>query len=182
MKIINKGGEEMKKEYYKEVIKALKQLRFLRLRLRTLEERLEWRKEALKEVREKGELHDISGISYDSIPISKTYKINSTVEREAIKRHEFIEEVELEIKETTFEISRFERAMDLLNEVEKQVIEYTFIDYKPLPFILEQIGYEERTYRKIKDVALSKLCTSIYGVEYYRLGLPLLEKRSDRNE
>lgn len=161
-----------KRDYHKDIIKKLKHFRYLKLNLKNLEERLAWRKEALKEV----EVNDLSAISYDSIPISKTYQINSATENEALRRYEILEEVELEIKETKYEIERFEQAMELLEPIEKKIVLDSFIERKPVPIIVEELGYSERRYWQFRDIALSKMCTAIFGVRYYKIGLPLLEE------
>ena len=66
-------------------------------------------------------------------------------------------------------VRAMDRAMELLSDGERNVLERFYVDRRPgyLDVLCDELGYEERQIYNIKDEALRKFTLAMYGIEAF---------------
>jgi len=101
------------------------------------------------------------GISYSNDVISKTNKINSTVEIAVIKIDK--QDINQKIKSMKNTILSIDAALAALSEVERIIIINRFIEKKHYYEFIHTVFMCERTAKRIKKQALKKMVIIVFG-------------------
>lgn len=110
-----------------------------------------------------GEEDGTSGITYDGITTSPTHKFQSLTEDTALSAMEKIDYLEHSIRRAESKIESIDRALEALNEREKQVIESKYFKSKQWWQVASEVGYSERTCRNVRRIAIGKIAVGIHG-------------------
>lgn len=145
MKIIEK--------YYKETEYLLYNYKMFEISINNMEMEIDYLK------KEDGS----KGLSYDSIPTSKTYKINSSTEDTALSITEKIDYIEHSIKRMQSKIDSLNKALKGLSDVEKDVITKKYISGKQWFVVAYEVNFCERQCRNIRTDAIKKIALGMYG-------------------
>lgn len=101
------------------------------------------------------------GISYSNDVISKTNKINSTVEIAVIKIDK--QDLDIKIKSMKNTINSIDAALDSLTEVERKIIVNRCIEKLHYYEFIHTIFMCERTAKRLKKQALKKMSIIVFG-------------------
>ena len=77
-----------------------------------------------------------------------------------------IEELKQNLKSTEKEISWLKQGLEVLNDMEKDVINKMCFDKIQIKNICEELGYEKSQIYRIKDQAIYKMTIALYGIIY----------------
>lgn len=104
------------------------------------------------------------GVSYSNDVISKTNKINSTVEIAVIKIDK--EDINLKLKSMRNTIKSIDAALEILSTMERTIIVNVCIEKKHYYEFIHEIFMCERTAKRMKKQALRKMEMFIFSKEY----------------
>lgn len=104
---------------------------------------------------------DIKGINYDGVSTSPTNEINSIVENAVISSMEKVDYLEHLIKKEMVDINRIVRALEKLDEVERQIVADRYIDGKQWHVVARKSNYSERHCKRLGKQALLKISKEI---------------------
>lgn len=107
----------------------------------------------------------MSGISYDGISTSPTNQCKSATEGIALSNMEKIHFLEHSIERATRQIEKVDRALEGLEEIEKQIINEKYINSRQWWQVAGIVKYSESWCKQIRRRAISKLIIGIYGIE-----------------
>ena len=140
-------------KYYKNIERLLYNYNMLKINIEIADKQLE---------ELKGE-DGMSGIAYDGVQTSETYKFNSQTEN-AAERNITAEELTLRRKEKLEnKLETLDRLIEGLNEIEKTVIEMYYIENRQWWKVAYKIKYSERHCKRIRSEAIGKLAVGLYG-------------------
>lgn len=114
-------------------------------------------KEELKSI----EVTGISAINYEGVGNGKTYSISRPVENEVIQMERIKEDIKDKIFVLEKRLSIIEKALEVLNETERTIIHKQLIDGEPYFTFTGSLHISERTAKRIKKVAISKMARII---------------------
>lgn len=149
-----------KEDYIKNTIKWLKMYNSLKVSVENMED-------DIKRIQKDDRGCTIT-IQLDREPISRTYKFNSVVENEAIDNVDLIYLLRNKIEITKFTLRKIERALNVLPEREKKLIEMRYISEKYYTWrdIANALGYTVDHCRGyLRKQALVKISVAIYGLD-----------------
>ncbi|MCT4593580.1 MAG: hypothetical protein N4A57_04820 [Anaeromicrobium sp.] len=110
----------------------------------------------------------ISGIDYKNDRLSKTYKINSIVENEAIHRIDRINLLNEKIDLANHNIEKTEEALKVLEDKEKDLIEAKYMKSNTLSWedVSDLVGYSvDYCKGKLRTSAVEKIALAFYGID-----------------
>lgn len=116
-------------------------------------------KQEIKEI----DHHSISAINYEKEPTSETHKFYSDTEEKAIRAIERKEQLKLNILITESKLKRIDRAIDALNDNEKQVIYERYIKGRQWWEVAYKVKYNERWCKELRRRAINKIAIGLYG-------------------
>lgn len=105
----------------------------------------------------------VGAMSYDGIRTSKTYRISNVLGDMAIDNAMSENELTRRIRSTQKKISRIDRAIKELTNLEKKIIEERYFRSQPWYMIAYDIKVSERHCKRLKNFALNKIAVSLYG-------------------
>lgn len=91
----------------------------------------------------------------------KTNKFNSDVENKVLRK----ELLESRIKHMESKTEQIDKALSILPDIEKEIIQYRYIEGKNYYEFTYKIYKSERQCRRIKNKALNKIVISFFGIE-----------------
>ncbi len=140
---------------YKQVEELLKNYTMMQASIENIKDEIEYLK------KEDG----MTGISYDGISTSPTYRFSSSVEDTALSNSEKIHYLELQIEGIQRQIDRLDRAIKGLNETERIIIRGKYIEGLQWWQVAGQVRYSERWCKELRKNAINKLVIGIYGIK-----------------
>lgn len=146
---------KIKDKYYRNIERLLYNYNMLKINIEIADKQLEELKE------EDG----MSGIAYDGVQTSETYKFNSQTENAAEKNitaGEIINKRKEKLKE---KLDTLDLLISGLNDLERQVIEMFYIQGKQWWQIGYAVKYSERWCKHIRTEAIKKLAIGLHGEE-----------------
>ena len=119
----------------------------------------------------------ISGVSYDSPRLSKSYNICSVIENEIIKKEGRIEKLKQTKKKIEADMLNIENSLNVLNQREMQLFELYYNSRKHVNIdgVAIQMYLDRATVYNIKKVMIQKITNQLYPELTYT-GLPLFEE------
>lgn len=144
---------EIKEKYYRATEKLLYNYKMLKVSIENMKAEIEELK------KESG----ITGIDYKKEKTSETYKITQPTEEQSLRNitQEYLLRKRIEI--TQSKIDKIDRAINKLNEREKEIIKMFYIDGKQWYEIAFAVKYSERHCKRIRQQAIKKIAVGIYG-------------------
>ena len=118
-------------------------------------------RQEIKEIEE--EEATLGSIDYAKDKICQSYKISSQTENEAISNVDKIALLRAKIKATESKVERIDRALIVLNETERYIIQQSSIERKPYYTFLHKLHMGERTAQRIKQTALREIERALNG-------------------
>lgn len=115
----------------------------------------------IKEIEE--EEATLGSIDYAKDKICQSYKISSQTENEAISNVDKIALLKTKIRVTESKVERVDRALSILNETERYIIQQSSIERKPYYTFLHKLHMGERTAQRIKGKALKEIEIALNG-------------------
>lgn len=143
----------MTKDYYKETEYLLYNYKMFQINIENMESEIEYLR------KEEG----MTGISYDGVNISPTYKISSMTEDVALSNSEKIHFLEHNIKYYKRQLEKIDRAMEGLTPIERQIIYDKYIEGKQWYMVAYNNNCSESTGKRYRRRAIKKLVLGIYG-------------------
>ncbi len=138
---------------YKQVEELLKNYTMMQASIENIKDEIEYLK------KEDG----MTGINYDGISTSPTYRFSSSVEDTALSNSEKIHYLELQIEGIQRQIDRLDRAIKGLNETERIIIRGKYIEGLQWWQVAGQVRYSERHCKRIRTEAIERLIIGMYG-------------------
>ncbi|AZV56785.1 sigma factor-like helix-turn-helix DNA-binding protein [Clostridium sp. AWRP] len=102
----------------------------------------------------------ISAIQYKECT-GKTNKFNSDVENKILQK----ELLESRIKHMETKIKQIDKALSILPDIEREIIQYRYIEGKNYYEFTYKIYKSERQARRLKNKALQKIVIVFFGIE-----------------
>lgn len=100
------------------------------------------------------------GVQYDRTPVQG----GASGREESLARYiDLKTQLQSNLETTAAKVRRIERSLDALPQLERRVLELSFVEHWPASAVCEAVGYEERTVRNIKRRALSRFAVAMYG-------------------
>ena len=121
--------------------------------------------ENMKQEIEEMDYREISAIDYEHEPTSETYAFHSTTEESAVYAADKKSLLEQRIKTTEGKIERIDRAIEALNDTEKQIITERYINGKQWWQVAYSVRINERWCREIRRRAVNKIAIGLFGEE-----------------
>ncbi|AYO30819.1 hypothetical protein D2962_09525 [Biomaibacter acetigenes] len=119
--------------------------------------------ENMKQEIEGMDYREISAINYDKEPTSKTYAFYSITEEAGVRAADKKRLLEQRIKATEGKIERIDRAIEALNDTERQIITERYINGKQWWQIAYSVRINERWCREIRKRAVTKIAIGLFG-------------------
>lgn len=139
---------------YEKVEELLKNYKMMKISIENMKQEIEYIKQ-----NEDG----ISGIDYDGVSTSKTYKFTSTVEDTVLSRSEKIHYLERNIAHNKRQIKKVDKAMEGLSDDERTIITGKYIEGNQWWQVAGVVGYSERHCKRIRNAAIKKLILGMFG-------------------
>lgn len=140
-------------KYYREIERLLYNYNMLKINIEIADKQLE-------ELREEDGL---TGIDYNGIQTSETYKITSQTEDAAV-RNITAEELIIKRKEKLQnKLEMLDMLLDGLNDTERKIIELFYMEGKQWWQIAYEVKYSESHSRAIRREAIKKLALGMFG-------------------
>lgn len=114
------------------------------------------------EALEATEADELGAIDYSKDKI-QTSGVGSTYENQVIRKVDKIAAVKRKIAQTQRKVDEMDRALSVLNEAEREVIELKCIQCLPYFKFTYKIDRSERWAKYIKKEAIRKLAVALYG-------------------
>ncbi|HBF0499159.1 TPA: hypothetical protein KNN56_002076 [Clostridioides difficile] len=102
-------------------------------------------------------------ISYDSIPISKTYNINNKIEDRLVSIEDKKTEKEIELYTMITIKKTLDIAINNLRYVEREIIKFRYINKFEWFQISDKLFMEERQLRRRRDIAIASISIAMFG-------------------
>lgn len=115
----------------------------------------------------------LRGVTH-SIAQSQNNSISSKVECIGEKNIEHEQEILREFNKLEVEVLRIEKALNELEEIERQVIELKYFKCKNWGYVADAVHYSEIHTKRIGKDAVTKICTSLFGIKSFT-NLPLFK-------
>ena len=119
--------------------------------------------ENMKQEIEEMDYREISAIDYEKEPTSETYAFHSATEESAIYAVERKNLLEKRIKITESKLERIDRAIEALNDTERQVIIERYINGKQWWQVAYSVKFNERWCKEIRRRAVEKIAIGLFG-------------------
>lgn len=140
-------------KYYREIERLLYNYNMLKINIEIADKQLE-------ELREEDGL---TGINYEGVQISETYKFHSQTE-DAAEKNITAEELILKRKEKLEnKLEVLDKLIEGLNSIEKTIIKMYYIQGKQWWQIAYEVRYSERHCRRMRSEAIGKLAVGLHG-------------------
>ncbi len=107
----------------------------------------------------------VRSIRYDREKTSPTYKITSSTEDEVIRKIERIERLEKQIAKNKIKIQKIDRALNSLDEVEREIIEGKYLEGMQWWEIAESVKYSARWCNEKRKRAIEKIAAKLFPEE-----------------
>lgn len=110
----------------------------------------------------------MGSLAFDKEMISKTYKFNSVIENEAVDNVDETYLLKQKIEFTKYTLSKIKRAIEVLPEKERELIEMRYLSgkYHSWQDIASNIGYSiDHCKGNMKRKAVEKISVAIYGLD-----------------
>ena len=146
---------DIKNSYYKSTESLLYNYNMLKVSIENMK----------LEIEETEKNDGITGIKYDGVQTSPTFKFSSQTEDTSIRNIETIDLLKNRIEITENKIERVDNAIEALNGAEKDVIIKRYLEGKQWWQIAYEVKYSERHCRRIRSEAICKLAVGLYGEE-----------------
>jgi len=114
------------------------------------------------------------GISYDREKVSSTNKISKEVEDGVIKTITKIEDLEKEIEEESSLIKEIDIVINNLSPIQREIIEYKYIEKLSWNEIIDKTCYSERSLRNKKNEAVRCIAIALFGLNVFKEKQPSL--------
>ena len=156
------------KQLFHIVDNKLHEYKDLKFKLETLELKIQREKETVD--------GGLKGISYDTIRISSTNGISSSVENEIIRKEERLELLEKTKGEIQRDLNELNRVLAMLDQREKQLFELYYLPrkYVNIDGVAIQMLLDRSAVYHLKNKMIYKLIGYLYPEYSYR-ELPLLK-------
>ncbi|HBH0632030.1 TPA: hypothetical protein KR400_000949 [Clostridioides difficile] len=149
-------ASKVKKEFFMATKKHLENYKQLHINIESL-------KLQIKNLKEFHLGDFMQGLSYDSIPISKTNSISNQVENELINLEEKIIEKQIELYEMEALKYTIDVSISNLEPIHKQIIRYRYIEGLEWSLIVDKVYLEERQLRERANQAISSISIALFG-------------------
>lgn len=146
-----KGGITIGK--YKKIERLLYNYKMLKINIENMEQEIDYIQNNC----------GTTGVNYDGVSTSPTFKINSATEDTALSNIEKIQQLQDMIKKATLEINSVDRALEGLEEVERTILIEKYINAKQWWQVSGVVYLGERQCRNIRKAAIEKMIIGIYG-------------------
>lgn len=107
----------------------------------------------------------LSGLSYDGVSTSPTYKISSATENTALSNSEKIDFLEHNIKRNKMQLERIDRSLNGLTYKERTMLELKYIKGMRWESVMSETNYSERHCRRIKNEAINKMIIGLFNTK-----------------
>ncbi len=140
-------------KYYRNIERLLYNYNMLKINIEITDKQLE-------ELKEEDRL---TGINYEGVQISETYKFHSQTE-DAAEKNITAEELILKRKEKLEDkLETLDKLIEGLNSIEKTIIKMYYIQGKQWWQIAYEVRYSERHCRRMRSEAIGKLAVGLHG-------------------
>lgn len=140
-------------KYYRNIERLLYNYNMLKINIEITDKQL-------KELKEEDRL---TGINYEGVQISETYKFHSQTE-DAAEKNITAEELILKRKEKLEnKLEVLDKLIEGLNSIEKTIIKMYYIQGKQWWQIAYEVRYSERHCRRMRSEAIGKLAVGLHG-------------------
>jgi len=112
-----------------------------------------------QEYQELEELAEGTAIEYDKDKLCETYQFSSNTENMALELYK----KQTKIKHTKHRIDTLEKALSILSDTEREIIEQRYFAKEPWFNITYHVQYEERHCRRIRRRAIETLSVALFG-------------------
>lgn len=118
----------------------------------------------------------LSGVSYDSPRLSKSYNISSAIENEIIKKEGRIERLKLTKRKIEVDMINIENSLRVLDQREMQLFELYYNSRKHINIdgVAIEMFLDRATVYNIKKLMIQKITNQLYPEFTYK-ELPLFE-------
>lgn len=118
----------------------------------------------------------LSGVSYDSPRLSKSYNISSSIENEIIKKEGRIERLKLTKRKIEVDMINIENSLRVLDQREMQLFELYYNSRKHINIdgVAMEMFLDRATVYNIKKLMIQKITNQLYPEFTYK-ELPLFE-------
>ena len=118
----------------------------------------------------------LSGVSYDSPRLSKSYNISSAIENEIIKKEGRIERLKLTKRKIEIDMINIENSLRVLDQREMQLFELYYNSRKHINIdgVAIEMFLDRATVYNIKKLMIQKITNQLYPEFTYK-ELPLFE-------
>lgn len=121
--------------------------------------------ENMKQEIEEIDYLEISAVNYEKEPTSETYTFHSITEEAAIYTADKKSLLEQRIKITEGRIDRIDRAIEALNDTERQIITDRYINGRQWWEVAYSVKFNERWCKEIRRRAVEKIAIGLFGEE-----------------
>lgn len=145
--------------YFKATERYLYNYRAIKTNIEILEQQLEMVKSDFK---------GASAVDTTREPVSKTYKFTSATEDEVLQREGDIAKLEEEILRQKNVVEKIDKAIALLPELERAVVNMKYISGEGLSWvqIAERVGYSvDHCKGKVRRKAVERVAVVVYGLK-----------------
>lgn len=156
---------DIKNSYYKSTESLLYNYNMLKVSIENMK----------LEIEETEKNDGTTGIKYDGVQTSPTFKFSSQTEDTSIRNIETIDLLKKRIEITENKIERVDNAIEALNGAEKDVIIKRYLEGKQWYIVAYEVNYNERWCKELRKRAIEKIAIGLYG---YRA---LLEHEKEEN-
>jgi DNA-directed RNA polymerase specialized sigma subunit len=119
--------------------------------------------ENMKQEIDEMDYREISAIDYEKEPVSETYAFHSATEEAAIYAADKKSLLEQRIKTTEGKLERIDRAIEALNDTERQIITERYINGKQWWQVAYSVKFNERWCKEIRRRAVEKIAIGLFG-------------------
>lgn len=144
---------DIKNSYYKSTESLLYNYNMLKVSIENMK----------LEIEETEKNDGATGIKYDGISTSPTFKFSSQTEDTSIRNIETIDLLKKRIEITENKIERADNAIEALNGAEKDVIIKRYLEGKQWYIVAYEVNYNERWCKELRKRAIEKIAIGLYG-------------------
>ena len=144
---------DIKNSYYKSTESLLYNYNMLKVSIENMK----------LEIEETEKNDGTTGIKYDGVQTSPTFKFSSQTEDTSIRNIETIDLLKKRIEITENKIERVDNAIEALNGTEKDVIIKRYLEGKQWYIVAYEVNYNERWCKELRKRAIEKIAIGLYG-------------------
>ena len=144
---------DIKNSYYKSTESLLYNYNMLKVSIENMK----------LEIEETEKNDGATGIKYDGVQTSPTFKFSSQTEDTSIRNIETIDLLKKRIEITENKIKRVDNAIEALNGAEKNVIIKRYLEGKQWYIVAYEVNYNERWCKELRKRAIEKIAIGLYG-------------------